>query len=142
MPTLADGELNHCTFPFTHRPHSKLSTKLELNEQEEQDEAMEDIGEEDVIEESAPKKQRLDAEAAGTEELQQDNQVQLKEEKPLEQEMDDGDEEEEEEVEDGDEEDEDEENEELTKDRCGRPRLFALTHSSHGVMYQPPSSLK
>ena len=89
---------------------------------------MKDVGKEEVIEESAAKKQRLDVEDAGTEELEQD------------QEMDEGDEEEE--VEDGDEEEEEEENEELTKDRCGCPHLLALSHTCHGVMYQPSSSQK
>ena len=141
---LAVSGLNHCTFTSAHRPHGKLAAKLDCSEQEEQDEAMEDIGEEEVGEESAAKKPRLDMEDAGVEELEQD-QVQLKEEQQLEQqleqEMDEGDEEEEE-AEDGDEEEEEEENEELTKDRCGRPRLLALTHSSHGIIYQPPSSQK
>ena len=122
----------------THRPHGKLPAKLDCTEQEEEDEAMEEVGEEGVSEGNAPKKQRLDMEDVDNEDLEQDH-IQSKEELQLEQDMDEGDEEEED---DCDEEEEEEENEELTKDRCGRHHLVALTHSSHGIMYQPPSSEK
>ena len=147
ITTSSLGSLYICS--LCSRAHSKLlTTKVDLNEQEERDEAMggdigmEDVGKEDVIEEQAAKKQRLITEDVAMEEVQQQDQVKPKEEPQhyLEQEMEEG--EEEEELEDGDEEEEEEEEEELTKDRCGRPRPFALTHSSHAVKYPPPSSLK
>ena len=95
---------------------------------------MEDIGEEEVSEESAAKKQRLDVEDDEMEELEHD-QMQLKKEQQLEQEMDEGDEEEE--VDDGDEE---EENEELTKDRWGHPHPFLLTLTHSLMWYYTPVS--